>query len=67
MTKLIVKLCHNGFKYNPSFYYYLLLIKNNLRTLDDHLMILLNGPEIENFDYLKVLEHWEGKKTRRII
>lgn len=49
------------------------LIKNNLRnqmnldTLDDHLMILLNGPEIENFDYLKALEHWEGKKTRRII
>ena len=48
------------------------LIKNNLRnqmnldTLDDHLMILLNGPEIENFDYLKALEHWEGKKTRRI-
>ncbi len=41
--------------------------KVNLRTLDDHLMILLNGPEIENFDYLKVLEHWEGKKTRRII
>ena len=39
----------------------------NLDTLDDHLMILLNGPEIENFDYLKALEHWEGKKTRRII
>ena len=49
------------------------LIKNNLRnkmhlnTLDDHLMILLNGPEIEKFDYLKVLEHGKVKKTRRII
>ena len=39
----------------------------NLDTLDDHLMILLNGPEIENFDDLKALEHWESKKTRRII
>ena len=35
------------------------LIKNNLRnkmhlnTLDDHLMILLNGPKIEDFDFLK--------------
>ena len=35
-----------------------------MRTLDDHLMILLNGPEIENFDYLKALEHWEGKKNK---
>ena len=39
----------------------------NLDTLDNYLMILLNGPEIEIFDYLKALEHWEGKKTRRII
>ena len=48
------------------------LIKNNLRnkmhldTLDDHLMVLLNGPEVENFDFLKALEHWENKKTRTI-
>jgi hypothetical protein len=48
------------------------LIKNNLRnkmhlnTLDDHLMILLNGPEIKNFDFLKALEHWESKKKRNI-
>jgi hypothetical protein len=47
------------------------LIKNNLRnkmhlnTLDDHLMILLNGPEIEDFDFLKAYENWECKKTRR--
>ncbi len=49
------------------------LIKNNLRnkmhlnTLDDHLMILLNGPEIEDFDFLKAYEDWESKKTRRNI
>jgi hypothetical protein len=30
-------------------------------------MILLNGPEIENFDFLKALEHWENKKPRRNI
>lgn len=49
------------------------LIKNNLRnkmhlnTLDNHLMILLNGPEIEDFDFLKAYEDWESKKTRRNI
>lgn len=49
------------------------LIKNNLRnkmhlnTLDDHLMILLNGPEIEDFDFLKAYENWECKKTRRNV
>src|SRR5688572_19365498 len=47
------------------------LIKNNLRnkmhlnTLDDHLMILLNGPEIEDFDFLKAYWNWENKKPRR--
>ena len=39
--------------------------KMNINTLDKHLMILLNGPEIENFDYLKALEHWEGKKNKK--
>jgi len=29
-------------------------------------MILLNGPEIENFDFLKALAHWESKKPRNI-
>ena len=49
------------------------LIKSKLRnqmnidTLNNHLMILLNGPEIENFDFLKALEHWESKKSRRNI
>ena len=46
------------------------LIKNNLRnkmhlnTLDDHLMILLNGPDIQNFDFEKAYEHWANKKGR---
>ena len=45
------------------------LIKNNLRnkmhlnTLDEHLMILLNGPEIDDFDFLKAYENWESKKN----
>ena len=44
------------------------LIKNNLRnrmhlnTLDNHLMVLLNGPEIEDFDFLKAYENWENEK-----
>ena len=49
------------------------LIKNNMRnkmqinTLDKHLMILLNGPEIKNFNFEKAYEHWKNKKTRRSI
>ena len=47
------------------------LIKNRLRnkmnidTLHSHLMILLNGPEIENFNFKKAYECWENKKNRR--
>jgi hypothetical protein len=47
------------------------LIKNKIRnkmnidTLDKHLMILLNGPEIEKFNFKKAYEHWESKKSRR--
>jgi hypothetical protein len=47
------------------------LIKNKLRnkmninTLNNHLMILLNGPDIQNFDFEKAYEHWENKKGRR--
>jgi hypothetical protein len=40
--------------------------KMNLDTLDDHLMILLNGPEIEEFNFEKAYECWENKKNRRI-
>ena len=49
------------------------LIKNNLRnkmqinTLDNHLMILLNGPEIQNFNFEKAYEHWTNQKTRRVF
>ena len=35
-----------------------------LNTLDNHLMILLNGPEIEDFDFLKAYENWECKKKQ---
>lgn len=48
------------------------LIKNKLRnkmnldTLNNHLMILLNGPEIEDFNFEKACEYWEDKKNRRI-
>jgi hypothetical protein len=48
------------------------LIKSKLRnqmnidTLNNHLMILLNGPEIEDFDFEKAYEHWVNKKPRKI-
>ena len=38
----------------------------NLDTLNNHLMILLNGPEIEDFNFEKACEYWEDKKNRRI-
>ena len=47
------------------------LIKNKLRnkmhinTLNHHLIILLNGPNIQNFDFEKVYEHWVNKKERK--
>lgn len=47
------------------------LIKSRLRnqmnidTLNNHLMVLLNGPEIEDFDFEKVYEHWVNKKLRK--
>ena len=37
----------------------------SIDTLSNHLMILLNGPEIEDFDFEKAYKHWEGKKIRR--
>jgi hypothetical protein len=46
------------------------LIKNKLRnqmqinTLNNHLMILLNGPDTQNFDFEKAYEHWANKKRR---
>lgn len=39
--------------------------KMNIDTLNNHLMVLLNGPEIENFDFEKVYEHWVNKKPRK--
>jgi len=46
------------------------LIKNKLRnrmhldTLNNHLMILLNGPDIQDFNFEKAYEHWTNKKVR---
>ena len=37
----------------------------NIDTLNNHLMILLNGPEIEDFNFEKVYEHWVNKKSRK--
>ena len=48
------------------------LIKNKLRnqmhinTLNNHLMILLNGPDTRDFDLRKkAYEHWINKKGRK--
>ena len=49
------------------------LIKSKLRnqmnidTLNNHLMILLNGPEIEDFDFEKAYEHWVTKNQERLV
>jgi hypothetical protein len=46
------------------------LIKNKLRnkmdinTLNNHLMILLNGPDVRDFDFEKTHKHWANKKKR---
>jgi hypothetical protein len=46
------------------------LIKNKLRnkmdinTLNNHLMILLNGPDVRDFDFEKAYKHWANKKRR---
>jgi hypothetical protein len=46
------------------------LIKNKLRnkmdinTLNNHLMILLNGPDIRDFDFEKAYKYWANKKRR---
>jgi hypothetical protein len=36
-----------------------------INTLDKHLMILLNGPEIKNFNFEKAHEYWKNKRTRK--
>ena len=37
----------------------------NIDILNNHLMILLNGPEIEDFNFEKVYEHLVNKKPRK--
>ena len=35
----------------------------NFNTLDKHLMILLNGPDIKEFNFEKAYEHWKSKEA----
>ena len=39
---------------------------SNANVVLNHLMILLNGPEIGDFDFEKACEYWEDKKNRKI-
>jgi hypothetical protein len=49
------------------------LIKNKLRnqmdinTLNNHLMVLLNGSDVKYFDFKKAYEHWANKKRIVVI
>jgi len=49
------------------------LIKNKLRnqmdinTLNNHLMVLLNGSDVKYFDFKKAYEHWANKKRRIVV
>src|SRR5215467_7276675 len=46
------------------------LIKTRLRnqmsinTLNDHFMVVLNGPPIDLFDFEKAFDHWHSKERR---
>ena len=48
------------------------LIKTKLRNklctenLNRHLMILINSPDIEDFDFEKAYDHWINLKVRRM-
>jgi len=35
-----------------------------INTLNNHLMILLNGPDTRNFDFERAYEHWANRKGR---
>ncbi|CAG8749710.1 5620_t:CDS:1, partial [Dentiscutata heterogama] len=36
----------------------------NIDTLNDYLMIALNGPSIDSFDFEKAFEHWSLREHR---
>ena len=36
-------------------------------TLNNHLMILLNGPDIQDFNFEKAYEHWTNKKKELLF
>jgi hypothetical protein len=41
--------------------------KMNINTLNKHLMIKLNGPDIEDFNFEEAYQHWINEKKRRVI
>ena len=43
-------------------------LRNKLcvENLNRHLMILINGPDVEDFDFEKAYDHWVNVKVRRI-
>jgi Sec7-like guanine-nucleotide exchange factor len=40
--------------------------KLSVENLNRHLMILINGPDVEDFDFEKVYDHWINAKARRM-
>ena len=40
--------------------------KLNVENLNRHLMILINGPDVENFDFKKAYDHWINSKARHM-
>jgi Domain of unknown function (DUF4371)/hAT family C-terminal dimerisation region len=40
--------------------------KMNINTLNNHLMIKLNGPDIEDFNFEEAYKHWVNEKKRRV-
>ena len=37
-----------------------------MENLNRHLMILINGPDVKNFDFEKAYDHWINLKVRRM-
>ena len=40
--------------------------KLSVENLNRHLMILINGPDVEDFDFEKAYDHWINSKARRM-
>ena len=39
----------------------------DINTLNNHLMVLLNGSDVKYFDFKKAYEHWANKKRRIVV